>query len=112
MELTMKTLAQIQIAIKLDDYNYEKNTQGYFEKMPSIGLGESQLMYVNEYLEILENKDGSKREEFYRILNRIRNENNSYQELIKRGNKSSLIKKFASKTAYLVRQLEKYQKLY
>ena len=104
MELTMKTLAQIQIAIKLDDYNYEKNTQGYFEKMPSIGLGESQLMYVNEY--------GSKREEFYRILNRIRNENNSYQELIKRGNKSSLIKKFASKTAYLVRQLEKYQKLY
>ena len=30
MELTMKTLAQIQIATKLDEYDYEKNTLAYF----------------------------------------------------------------------------------
>ena len=112
MKLTMKELAQIQIATKLDEYDYEKNNLAYFEKMPTIGLGESQLIFVNQYIEILEGKDNDKKAEFTELMNRIRRENDAYQDLINKGNKSSLIKKYARMTAYLVRQLEKYQRLY
>ena len=112
MKLTMKELAQIQIAMKIDELDYEKNSLAYFEKMPSIKLGESQLIYVNKYVEILEHKDGEKKAEFAELMNRIKKENDSYQKLLEKGSKSTLIKKFSKMTGYLVRQLEKYQRLY
>ena len=112
MELTMKTLAQIQIATKLDEYDYEKNTLAYFEKMPSISLGESQLIYVNKYIEILEFKNSDKKKDFYAIYNKIKEDNDSYQDLIEKGSKSPVVKKFFKITSYLLRQLDKYQRLY
>lgn len=108
MQLTLKTLLQLQIALKLDEYEYEKNTQGYFENMPVIGLAESQVIFVNEYLNVLEEKG----EEFWTILNRIREENNNYQDLLQKGSKSTIVKKYSRITGYLVRQMEKYNKLY
>lgn len=42
IQLTKKDLYQIQIAMKLDEYMYEKDTQTYFETMPHIGLMDSQ----------------------------------------------------------------------
>ena len=112
MKLTMKELAQIQIAMKIDELDYEKNSLAYFEKMPSIKLGESQLIYVNKYVDILEHKDDERKAEFAELMNRIKKENDSYQKLLEKGSKSSLIKKFSKMTGYLVRQLEKYQRLY
>ena len=112
MKLTMKELAQIQIAMKIDELDYEKNSLAYFEKMPSIKLGESQLIYVNKYVDILEHKDDERKAEFAELMNRIKNENDSYQKLLEKGSKSTLIKKFSKMTGYLVRQLEKYQRLY
>lgn len=112
MKLTMKELAQIQIAMKIDELDYEKNSLAYFEKMPSIKLGESQLIYINKYIEILEHKDDSKKAEFTELVNRIKKENDSYQKVLEKGSKSTLVKKFAKMTGYLVRQLEKYQRLY
>ena len=112
MKLTMKELAQIQIAMKIDELDYEKNSLAYFEKMPSIKLGESQLIYVNKYVDILEHKDDERKAEFAELMNRIKKENDSYQKLLEKGSKSTLVKKFASMTGYLVRQLEKYQRLY
>ena len=112
MKLTMKELAQIQIAMKIDELDYEKNSLSYFEKMPSIKLGESQLIYVNKYVDILEHKDDERKAEFAELMNRIKKENDSYQKLLEKGSKSSLIKKFSKMTGYLVRQLEKYQRLY
>ena len=32
-----------------DELDYEKNSLAYFEKMPSIKLGESQLIYINKF---------------------------------------------------------------
>lgn len=112
MNLTMKELAQIQIAMKIDELDYEKNSLAYFEKMPSIKLGESQLIYVNKYVDILEHKDNERKAEFAELMNRIKKENDSYQKLLEKGSKSTLVKKFANMTGYLVRQLEKYQRLY
>lgn len=112
MKLTMKELAQIQIAMKIDELDYEKNSLAYFEKMPSIKLGESQLIYVNKYVDILEHKDDERKAEFTELMNRIKKENDSYQKLLEKGSKSTLIKKFSKMTGYLVRQLEKYQRLY
>ena len=112
MKLTMKELAQIQIAMKIDELDYEKNSLAYFEKMPSIKLGESQLIYVNKYVEILEHKDDERKAEFAELMNRIKKENDSYQKLLEKGSKSTLIKKFSKMTGYLVRQLKKYQRLY
>ena len=112
MKLTMKELAQIQIAMKIDELDYEKNSLAYFEKMPSIKLGESQLIYVNKYVDILEHKDDERKAEFAELMNRIKKENDSYQKLLEKGSKSTLIKKFSKMTGYLVRQLEKYQRLY
>ena len=112
MKLTMKELAQIQIAMKIDELDYEKNSLAYFEKMPSIKLGESQLIYVNKYVDILEHKDDERKAEFAELMNRIKKENDSYQKVLEKGSKSTLVKKFAKMTGYLVRQLEKYQRLY
>ena len=112
MKLTMKELAQIQIAMKIDELDYEKNSLAYFEKVPSIKLGESQLIYVNKYVDILEHKDDERKAEFAELMNRIKKENDSYQKLLEKGSKSTLIKKFSKMTGYLVRQLEKYQRLY
>lgn len=112
MKLTMKELAQIQIAMKIDELDYEKNSLAYFEKMPSIKLGESQLIYVNKYVDILEHKDDERKAEFTELVNKIKKENDSYQKLLEKGSKSTLVKKFANMTGYLVRQLEKYQRLY
>lgn len=112
MTVDKKTLSQLQIAMKLDEYNYEKNNQQYFESMPTIGLSDSQIIFINNYLEILEKKNDEKAKEFAEMFDSIKKENDRYQELIKGGSKSSLIKKYARMTAYLIRQMSKYDSLY
>ena len=112
MTVDKKTLSQLQIAMKLDEYNYEKNNQQYFESMPTIGLFDSQIIFINNYLEILEHKNDEKAKEFTELFDSIKKENDRYQELIKGGSKSSLIKKYARMTAYLIRQMSKYDSLY
>ena len=42
----------------------------------------------------------------------IKRENDRYQELLKGGSKSSLIKKYARMTGYLIRQMDKYNTQY
>lgn len=112
MTLDKKTLSQLQIAMKLDEYKYEKNNQEYFETMPVVGLFDSQVMLINSYLEILENKNGDKAKEFAEMVDSIKKENDRYQELIKNGSKSSLVKKYARMTGYLIRQITKYDTQY
>lgn len=112
LEINKKELTQLQIAMKLDEYKYEKSNQEYFESMPVIGLFDSQVMFINQYLEILENKDDDKAKEFAELFERIKRENDRYQELLRGGSKSSLIKKYARMTAYLIRQINKYNNLY
>ncbi len=112
MTVDKKTLSQLQIAMKLDEYKYEKSNQQYFESMPTIGLFDSQIIFINNYLEILEKKNDEKAKEFAEMFDSIKKENDRYQELIKGGSKSSLIKKYARMTAYLIRQMSKYDSLY
>ena len=103
--LTNKELYQIQIAMKLDEYMYEKDTQSYFETMPHVGLMDSQVSLINKYIEILEKKDESS--DFQKILKMIYEENQSYQDLLDKGSKSPKVKKYSRITAYLIRQMEK-----
>lgn len=112
MEITAKDLRQLQIAMKLDDYNYEKGAESYFESMPVISVIDSQVIFINDYIDILENKNTTKSDEFARMIGSIKRDNEKYQELLKKGSKSSIIKKYARMTGYLIRQLEKYNKLY
>ena len=48
-----KTFMQAQIAMKLDEYFYEKDAQTYFETMPHIGLFDSQVSNVNTYIHLV-----------------------------------------------------------
>ena len=75
MTVDKKTLSQLQIAMKLDEYKYEKSNQQYFQEMPVIGLFDSQIIFINGYLEILENKDGDKAKEFAEMVDSIKKEN-------------------------------------
>ena len=110
LQLTNKDLYQIQIAMKLDEYMYEKDTQTYFETMPHIGLMDSQVTLINNYIQILEQKDESSA--FSKLLEKIREENAGYQKLLAEGSKSTTVKKYSRITAYLIRQMEKYNKLF
>ena len=112
LQLNNKTLTQVQIALKLDEYDYDKDTQAYFEKMPSIGLLDSQVYFVNQYIDILENCNGDLKWDFEDILGRLIQENEIYQNLLKDGSKSPKIKQYANNTGYLIRQLKKYQAKY
>lgn len=112
IQLDKKTLSQIQIALKLDEYDYDKDTQAYFEKMPFIGLFDSQVYFVNQYIDILENKDGDLKWEFEDLLARVLKENETYSKLVKEGSQSRKIKQYANTTGYLVRQMKKYQTQY
>ena len=98
--------------MKLDEYMYEKDTQTYFETMPHIGLGlmDSQVELINNYIEILEQKDESSA--FSELLEKVKSENAGYQKLISEGSKSTTVKKYSRITAYLIRQMEKYNKLF
>ena len=53
-----------------------------------------------------------KAKEFAEMYADIKRENDRYQELIKGGAKSSLIKKYARMTGYLIRQMDKYNTQY
>ena len=110
IQLTKKNLYQIQIAMKLDEYMYEKDTQTYFETMPNIGLMDSQVELINNYIEILEQKDESSA--FSKLLDKAKSENAGNQKLISEGSKSTTVKKYSRITAYLIRQMEKYNKLF
>lgn len=112
LKLDKKTLSQLQIAMKLDEYDYDKDTQAYFENMPFIGLFDSQVYFINQYLDILENKDGDLKWEFEELLARVLKENETYQKLLSEGSKSHKVKKYANTTGYLVRQMKKYQTQY
>lgn len=105
-----KTFMQAQIAMKLDEYFYEKDAQTYFETMPHIGLFDSQVSNVNTYIEAFENKERTP--VFRNLLNLIREENAGYKEKLDAGSKSTIIKKLFRITAYLIRQMEKYDKLF
>ena len=60
-ELNNKTVTQIELAIKLDNFDYEKNETMYFEKMACYGLLDSHVHYIKQYVDILEHKDSGKR---------------------------------------------------
>lgn len=110
IQLTNKDLYQIQISMKLDEYLYDKDTQTYFETMPFIGLMDSQVALINKYIEILEKKDETS--DFYNLLNKIREENLGYKKLLDEGSKSTKTMKYSRITAYLIRQMEKYDRLF
>lgn len=112
MNLTRKQLMEIQIAIRLDDYLYEKDTKAYFDRMPVLDLAESQRIFINEYLEILENKDSYTKMDFEKILTKLILDNKYYQELLDKGSKSSLIRKYCKVTERLVNQMTKYKNNY
>ena len=42
MTLSKKDIMAIKIAFAIDEYYYNKDTKGYFDKMPVIGLADSQ----------------------------------------------------------------------
>ena len=46
MTVDKKTLSQLQIAMKLDEYKYEKSNQQYFQEMPVIGLFDSKIIFL------------------------------------------------------------------
>lgn len=112
MKITVKQLYELQLAMKLDDYIYEKDTPGYFESMPQDALVDSQVDFINEYLYILEHKNDSTFEQFKKLVRMIKKDNDKYKELIKKGSKSKKIKKFARITGYLLRQLTKYDNMF
>ena len=112
MNITVKQLYQLQIAMKLDDYLYEKDTQGYFESKPHIGLVDSQVDFINGYLYVLENKNDLTYEEFKKLVRVIKSDNDKYKELLRKGSKSKKVKKYSRITGYLLRQLSKYDKMF
>lgn len=105
-----KSFLQAQIAMKTDEYVYLVSPENYFETMPHLGLYDSQVALTNRYIEILENKDTTP--DFHILLNRLRKENEEYKAKLDAGSKSTITKKLFRITAYLIRQMEKYDKLY
>ena len=108
--LSNKDFTMAQIAIKYDEYKYMKNTKEYFETMPQIGLLDSQVELVNDYMDILENPDRT--EELERLLDEVRADNAACQSQIENGSKSPNLKRNQRITAYLIRQIEKFRRTY
>lgn len=112
MILNAKELTQLQIAIRVDDYFYEKDTRAYFESMPILDLFQSQLIFINNYLEILENKNDYTKFEFENLLSKLIMDNEHYQKLLDEGSKSSRVKKYFKTTEHLIKQMQKYNNNY
>ena len=112
MQLNIKELNQLQIAIRLDDYFYEKDTLAYFNNMPLLDLGKSQLIFINSYLEVLENKDGYSKLGFEELLSQLISDNNLYKEQLENGSKSSRVKKYFKTTEHLINLMKKYNSKY
>lgn len=110
MTVTKKDIMALKIAFAIDDYYYNKDTKGYFDKMPVIGLADSQVIFVNEYLKALEEKDSSS--DFSKILFSMKREYERYEKLIKAGSKSKAYKRNVKMLSYIIRTMEKYQKNY
>ena len=47
MTLTNKDIAKLKIAFAIDDYYYNKDSKSYFDKMPLIGLADSQTILTD-----------------------------------------------------------------
>ena len=105
-----KSFLEAQIAMKKEEFDYFKSPENYFETMPHLGLYDSQVALTNKYIEILRNKNTSS--EFYNMLNKLREENAEYKAKLEAGSKSTKIKKHYRITDYLIRQMEKYDRLY
>ena len=105
-----KSFLEAQIAMKKEEFEYFKSPENYFETMPHLGLYDSQVALTNKYIEILRNKNTSP--EFYNMLNKLREENAEYKAKLEAGSKTTKIKKHYRITDYLIRQMEKYDRLY
>lgn len=92
IQVDKKTLSQLQIAMKLDEYKYEKSNQQYFESMPTIGLFDSQIIFINNYIEILEKKNDEKAKEFAEMYADIKRENAAIRNFLKADPKALLLK--------------------
>lgn len=110
MKLSKKDIMAIKIAFAIDDYYYDKDTKGYFDKMPVIGLADSQEIFINEYLQAIEEKDTSN--EFSRILYSMKRDNERYKKLLKAGSRSKAYKRNVKVSSYIIRTMEKFQKNY
>lgn len=110
MTLTNKDIMALKIAFAIDEYYYNKDTLGYFEKMPVMGLADSQTIFINEYLQAIEEKDNTT--DFAKLLYSMKRENERFKKLIKAGSKSKAYKRNVKVSAYIVRTMEKYNKQY
>lgn len=110
MTLSKKDIMTIKIAFAIDEYYYNKDTKGYFDKMPVIGLADSQEIFLNEYLKILEEKDSSS--DFSKLLFSMKREYERYKKLISNGSKSKAYKRNIKMLNYIIRTMEKFQKNY
>ena len=110
MTLTNKDIAKLKIAFSIDDYYYTKDSKSYFDKMPLIGLADSQTIFVNEYLQIIEDKDISN--DFERLLFTMKRENDNFRKLLKATPTNSYYKRNIRVLGYIIRTMEKYKKSY
>ena len=111
-ELNNKTVTQIELAIKLDNFDYEKNETMYFEKMACYGLLDSHVHYIKQYVDILEHKDSGKRALFDELLSWMNREFNHYSDRISVPSATSLDRKLFHSASHILEQLKKYDSQY
>ena len=112
MTLTKKSLAEIQIATKLDDFYYELDANKYFNSMKSMVLAESQLMNVNHYIEMLRSSDDEKAQELRTIFYEVQAYVVQFESKISKGDRTYNTYKLHEYATYLVRQINKHIKQY
>ena len=110
MTLTNKDIAKLKIAFAIDDYYYNKDSKSYFDKMPLIGLADSQTIFVNEYLKIIEDKDISN--DFEKLLVTMKRENDNFKKLLESYPNNTYYKRNIRILGYIIRTMEKYKKTY
>ena len=92
IQVDKKTLSQLQIAMKLDEYKYEKSNQQYFESMPTIGLFDSQIIFINNYIEILEKKNDEKAKSLQKCMQTSKGKMTAIRNFLKAAPKALLLK--------------------
>lgn len=111
-ELNNKTVTQIELAIKLDNFDYEKNETMYFEKMACYGLLDSHVHYIKQYVDILEHKDSGKRALFDELLSWMNREFSHYSDRISVPSATATDRKLFHAASHLLEQLRKYDSQY
>lgn len=112
MNVTKKALAELQIAMRLDDFRYELDPNKYFNTMKSLVLAESQVTNVNYYLELLRSPEREKENELRTVLYEMQAHVIQLENKIDKGDRSYETLKLYEYATYLVRQINKYIKQY